>query len=315
MTHPPQEPPWGLATVTTAGRPGGRVAVAPVDAARAGGTFVVPDALRDLTGVMDVMERWDTYAEILRGLDPYDGERVTAVSVLSPLRYPRKVLCSGPNFRDHLAEMGESGLGEDWTAYFFLKPPTTTVIGPEDPVEIGGDPGDRVDWEGELAVVVGRGGRDIPVARAADHIAGYTVANDISLRGPHRRTTPAAPFVWDWLASKGADSSLPVGPLVVPAWQVPDPQDLRIRTHVNGERTQDGTTADMVLDIPTLVSQASALVTLEPGDLVVTGTPAGVGAARGTFLEPGDSVEVDIPGVGTLRNAVRLRQKGPTSWA
>ncbi len=206
--------------------------------------------------------------------------------------------------------MGETGLGDAWTGYFFFKPPTTTLVGPFDPVLVG--PGwerDRVDWEGELAVVIGRGGRDITAEAAFDHIAAYTVGNDISLRGPHRRDTPAAPFVWDWAASKAADTSLPLGPGLVPAWQVPDPQRLSIKTWVNGALRQDGNTANMVLGVAELVRDASALVTLEPGDVLLTGTPAGVGASRDTFLHPGDLVEVEIEGIGRLANTIRLRQE------
>jgi 2-keto-4-pentenoate hydratase/2-oxohepta-3-ene-1,7-dioic acid hydratase in catechol pathway len=270
----------------------------------------VPDFLQGMENVCDVVWRWDSLEPLLRAHDPADGMLVDRSWVLlTPLRYPRKVLCSGPNYRDHLAEMGQSDLGENWTAYYFFKPPTTTLIGPRDPIEVNESwMDDRVDWEGELAVVISRGGRDIPVATAMSHIAGYTVANDISLRGPHRRDTPAAPFVWDWVASKAADGSLPLGPGLVPSWQVPDPHRLRIRTVVNGQIKQDGTTADMVLGVPELVSQASKLITLEPGDVIVTGTPAGVGAGRGEFLRPGDVVEVDIEGIGRLRNPVRLRR-------
>ena len=139
------------------------------------------------------------------------------------------------------------------------------------------------------------------------HVAGYCVANDISLRGPHRRDTPAAPFVWDWVASKGADTSLPLGPGLVPAWLIDDVQQLPIQTRVNGELRQNGNTENMVLDVATMVAQASALLTLEPGDVIVTGTPAGVGASTGSFLAPGDVVDVDIAGVGHLRNRIEMR--------
>ena len=138
-------------------------------------------------------------------------------------------------------------------------------------------------------------------------MAGYLVANDVSLRGPHRRDTPAQPFQWDWLASKGADTTLPIGPGVVPIWQVPDPQELSIVTKVNGQVKQDGRTSDMVLDVAQLIADASQFVTLEPGDLILTGTPAGGGASSGTFLRPGDTVEVSIGGVGTITNQVEQR--------
>lgn len=268
----------------------------------------VPGFLRGLPGAYEVIQQWDRYAEMLAGHDPFVGHLLEAPELLSPLRYPRKVLCSGPNFRDHLAEMGESSLGDQWNGYFFFKPPTTTLIGPRDAIEADASwASDRIDWEGELAVVISRGGRNITPAAATEHIAGYCVANDISLRGPHRRDTPAAPFVWDWVASKAADTSLPLGPGIVPAWQVPDTGNLSIRTWVNSVVKQDGTTADMVLDVARLISDASRLLTLEPGDVILTGTPAGVGAGRGTFLAPGDVVEVEIEGIGRLSNIVRLR--------
>ena len=305
-------PPWRLVTIAAPKR---RPSSAGWGATQVGVQLLssdevrVPEFLRGVPGVYEVVQRWDEYAERLAGLDPALGEVIDAAELMTPLRYPRKILCSGPNFRDHLAEMGESSLGEQWTGYFFFKPPTTTLVGPYEAIEAESSwATDRIDWEGELAVVIARGGRNITPADAGDHIAGYCVANDISLRGPHRRDTPAAPFVWDWVASKAADTSLPLGPGLVPAWQVPDTTNLSIRTWVNGAIKQDGTTADMVLDVATLIAHASQLLTLEPGDVILTGTPAGVGAGRGEFLAPGDVVEVEIEGIGRLRNTVRLRQ-------
>ena len=313
---------WRLVTVATdanggpAGpsqsRPSTQVGVQVVGEA----TVRVPELLRDLTSVSQVVERWPDFVAQLRALDPDEGDRIESAILLNPLQYPRKVLCSGPNFHDHLAEMGQSGLGEQWTAYFFFKPPTTSLIGPVDDVRVDATwEQDKIDWEGELAVVLAGGGRDIPIERALEHVAGYTVANDISLRGPHRRTTPAAPFVWDWVASKAADDSLPIGPGLVPVWQVPDPQNLPIRTWVNGELKQDGNTANMVLDVARLIADASALVTLEAGDVIVTGTPAGVGAGRGTFLHPGDVVVTEIEGIGRLSNTITLRTPTGTAAA
>jgi 2-keto-4-pentenoate hydratase/2-oxohepta-3-ene-1,7-dioic acid hydratase in catechol pathway len=297
--------PWALVTAAVAGSPATQVGIQVVGADE----VRVPNFLRGLIGVLQVIDRWDELSQSLRALDPADGELLVDATVVLPLAYPRKVLCSGPNFYDHLAEMGESGLGEEWTGYFFFKPPTTSLIGPTDSVLVGANwSAGRVDWEGELAVVLARGGRDIPRSEALSYVAGYSVANDISLRGPYRRNTPAAPFVWDWVASKGADTSLPIGPGVVPAWLVPDPQQLKIRTWVNGDNKQDGTTADMVLDVASLIADASALVTLEPGDVILTGTPAGVGVSRGTFLAPGDVVDIEIPGVGRLHNVIEHRK-------
>ena len=291
-------PTWHLVTAEVEGAR--RVAIAVDDALHA------PAFLAAYAGVIEVVRDWSTLEPALRAWRPGAAERFQGRR-LQPLQYPAKVLCSGPNYTDHLAEMGESGLGDDWTGYFFLKPPTTALVGDGDPVLVDDPVAARVDWEGELGVVIGRGGRRIAPADALDHVAGYLVANDISLRGPHHRDTPARPFQWDWLASKGADTSLPIGPGLVPAWQVPDPQALRITTTVNGIVKQDGRTADMVLDVAHLIADASRLVTLEPGDLILTGTPAGVGASSGSFLQPGDEVAVAIETIGTISNRIEQR--------
>jgi 2-keto-4-pentenoate hydratase/2-oxohepta-3-ene-1,7-dioic acid hydratase in catechol pathway len=220
-------------------------------------------------------------------------------------RCPRKVICAGVNYRRHIAEMGTEPLSADWTPFFFLKPPTTTVVGPFDDVPVDGPEAARLDWEAELAVVIGVGGRDIPHAQALAHVAGYCVANDITARGYHRRANvPADAFRYDWFASKARDGSLPLGPGLTPAWFVPDSQDLRIRLWVNDELQQDGSTADMICDIPTLVAAASQAVTLEPGDVISTGTPAGVGAGRGVSLRPGDVVRTEIELLGVLVNRI-----------
>ena len=291
---------WQLTTVRFSGTP-----IAAIETAEG---FFRPSVLEGFAGAIEAIAQWSSIRDDLQQWTPAAREKLddTVVERGLPLAYPRKVLCSGPNYTDHLAEMGETGLGDSWRGYFFLKPPTTALIANGDPVLVDDPARDRVDWEGELSAVIAMGGRNIDPADALGHVAGYLVANDISLRGPHRRDTPAAPFQWDWLASKGADTSLPITGMV-PAWLVPDPQSLRIITRVNGEVMQDGVTANMVLDVAHLSADASRQVTLEPGDLILTGTPAGVGAGRGVFLGFGDTVEVEIPGVGILSNPVRSR--------
>lgn len=287
---------WSLVSVDANGRE--QVAIQ-----RSDGSVVLHPRLSGCAELVKLLAEWGDVVAELESLDPSSLEPVDA-RLLGPLRHPPKVLCSGPNFTDHLAEMGESTLGDDWTPYFFMKPPTTAVTGPDVEIPIPSDPVAQADWEGELAVIIGVGGRHIPLADALDHVAGYSVCNDISLRGPHRRPSAPAPFQWDWVASKGADGSLPIGPGMVPRWLVDDPQDLEIVTTVNDEVMQNGSTSNMVVDVAGLVSAASSLVTLEPGDVIATGTPAGVGAGRGVFLRPGDVVTVDIPGIGTLTNSV-----------
>ena len=157
---------------------------------------------------------------------------------------------------------------------------------------------EELDYEGELAVVIGRRARDVPRDRALAHVFGYAVMNDVTARD-RQRTEP------QWLRAKGGDTFAPFGPWVTTADEVPDPQALTIRTTVNGEVRQDGSTADMVFSVAALVAWCSGSFTLEPGDVITTGTPAGVGVARGAFLAPGDRVRVEIEGLGALENTVR----------
>jgi len=189
--------------------------------------------------------------------------------------------------------------------YFFLKPPTTALVGPGEPIAIPEDPAARVDWEAELAVVIGRRGRHIRESDALSYVAGYSAINDVSLRGPHRVARPIGePFAWDWLASKGADRSTPLGPGIRPAFLVADPQQLDLRLWLNGKLKQEANTSDMVDGVAALIAAASELVTLEPGDVIATGTTDGVGLPRGEFLRPGDLVEMEVADFGRLSNPV-----------
>jgi 2-keto-4-pentenoate hydratase/2-oxohepta-3-ene-1,7-dioic acid hydratase in catechol pathway len=215
------------------------------------------------------------------------------------------VICAGVNYRKHMREMGGEIPGEGWRPFFFLKAPTTSVIGPRAPIVISSPARARYDWEAELAVVIGIKGKNIEAERALAHVAGYCVSNDVTARGYHKRdVVPAEAFTYDWFAAKSMEGSLPLGPGLVPAFAVPDPQDLRLRLWVNGELQQDESTADMVCSVAELISAASEVVTLEPGDVIATGTPSGVGAGRGLYLRGGDVVRVTIDGLGTLENTV-----------
>ena len=208
-----------------------------------------------------------------------------------------------------MAEMGAAPPGPDWKAWFFLKPPSTTVVGPGDAVRIDPDPAEQVDWEGELGIVIGRGGRDIAAADAGAHVAGFTVVNDVSARGPHRRDgAPHDAFRFDWLASKAQDTFCPMGPAVTPSWVLPDPDERRLRLWVGDELLQDERVGNMIVGWRRLVEAASSRVTLEPGDVIAAGTPAGVGVPRGRFLRPGEVVRVEIEGIGTLTNPVVSRR-------
>jgi 2-keto-4-pentenoate hydratase/2-oxohepta-3-ene-1,7-dioic acid hydratase in catechol pathway len=211
------------------------------------------------------------------------------------------------NYAAHVVERGGTAAEREETfPYVFLKPPTT-LTHPGDPVVIPRDSPDHIDYECELGVVIGRRGRDVDEADALRCVAGYTVINDISDRtftpNPNRKPRERDKF-FDWLHGKWHDTFCPVGPCVLSADAVPDPQAMPVRLTVNGEIRQDASTAQMVFPVAAVVSFLSRFVTLEPGDLISTGTPSGVGSATGTYLKPGDVVRASVGNIGTLENPV-----------
>lgn len=301
--YPPlAPPPWALVQYRRSG----------LDTERTGvlSDGKVVEAPESLAGqpMLAILRDWDAAAQSLRAWAPDEAAVVPDAVLTAPLTYPPKVICAGANYYSHAEEMGIARPDPATAPFFFFKPPTTTVIGPGDPIPLPPAAASRVDWEAELGVVVGHRVRDVDPAEALRHVAGYLVANDVSARDRLARAdTVAEPFAFDWMGCKAQDGFCPLGPGVVPAWLVPDPQALRLRLTVNDAVKQDQSTADMVLPVNRLVAAASAMVTLEPGDVILTGTPAGVGLARGEFLGDGDEVVVTIEGVGTLRNGVVRR--------
>jgi 2-keto-4-pentenoate hydratase/2-oxohepta-3-ene-1,7-dioic acid hydratase in catechol pathway len=290
---------WSLASYTAGGARGFGVL-------HEDGTITAPTELRRWSSPMDLLEDWPAAQPVLRDLDPLNAPRIEYDALLPPLRWPRKVICAGVNYRKHMREMGGEIPATGWRPFFFLKAPTTSVIGPGDPIVIGSADRARYDWEAELAVVIGVKGKNIDAERAGFHAAAYAVCNDITARGYHKRDiAPADAFRYDWFAAKSFEGSLPLGPGLTPAFLVPDPQDLRLRLWVNGELQQDESTADMVCPVAELIAAASEVVTLEPGDVIATGTPSGVGTGRGLYLRGGDVVRVTIDGLGTLENTVK----------
>jgi 2-keto-4-pentenoate hydratase/2-oxohepta-3-ene-1,7-dioic acid hydratase in catechol pathway len=289
---------WSLATYAAGGTAG-------LGVLREDGTLVAPADLKRWATAMELLADWPAAEPLLRDLDIEDAPPVEADSLLAPLRWPRKVICAGVNYRRHVREMGGEIPADGWRPFFFLKAPTTSVIGPHDPIVVRDAARARYDWEAELAVIIGTAGKDIDAERAVAHVAGYCVANDVTARGYHRRdVVPTDAFAYDWFAAKSMEGSLPLGPGLTPAFLVRDPQDLRLRLWVNGELQQDESTADMISPVAELIAAASQVVTLEPGDVIVTGTPSGVGAGRGRYLRGGDVVRVTIDGLGTLENTV-----------
>lgn len=230
---------------------------------------------------------------------------VAGAAILAPIPRPAKnVFCVGKNYHEHAKEFASSGF--DATAkevvpeapVVFSKPPTS-VSAPGTPIPSYLDASASTDYEGEIAVVIGKGGRGIPVAEAYAHVFGYTIVNDVTartLQHKHRQ----------WILGKGIDGFCPMGPAIVTADAAGTPPRLAISTWVNGELRQRATIDDLIFDIPALIATISAAITLEPGDIIATGTPAGVGIGftPPRFLKPGDVVRIEVPGIGVLENPV-----------
>ena len=233
-----------------------------------------------------------------RKLPVAGGRPLAEVRLLAPIPRPaRNIVCVGLNYAEHASESRiTSGLPE--APVYFTKPPST-VIGPEAAIPWHGHVSRRIDWEVELVAVIGRRGIDIPEERALEHVFGYTVGNDVTARDLQARHQ-------QWYKGKGLDGFCPLGPWIVTADEIPDPQALRLQLRVNGALKQDARTDDMIFGVAKLISVWSQGMTLEPGDLLMTGTPAGVGFARQPpeYLQPGDVVEAEIDAIGLLRNPV-----------
>lgn len=280
-----------------------RVVDLAVAAARVGGGELADDMLEFIRAGEPALVRLRGLIEVLLAnrdaLEEadfaYPSEEVRRLAPIP--RPPRNIVCVGLNYKDHAAESRvTSGLPEH--PVYFTKPPTT-VIGPDAAIPWHGHVSTRVDWEAELVVVIGREGRDIAEEQALGYVFGYTVGNDITARDLQAKHQ-------QWYKGKGLDGYCPLGPHIVTRDELPDPQNLHITLRVNGSPKQDATTADMIFPVATLISVLSQGMTLEPGDLIMTGTPSGVGFARRPpeYLQPGDLVEAEIDGIGVLRNVV-----------
>ncbi len=235
-------------------------------------------------------------AAVAKGTASYDP---AAATLLAPVPDPGKILCLGLNYRDHAEE---SGMAIPEEPVLFSKFPSA-LIGPGATIELPPSSA-QVDYEAELVWVIGKAGRDIPRERAMEHIGGYTIGHDVSARD-WQLNKPGK----QWMAGKTFDTFAPVGPALVTADEVPDPHNLGIRLRLNGATMQDSNTKQLIFRADEVISYISQIFTLEPGDLIFTGTPPGVGMARKppVWLKEGDVVEVEIDGLGTLKNPVGRR--------
>jgi len=232
--------------------------------------------------------------------------------VLAPLLTPGKVIAVAANYQEHVKEAGAQARDQKTaTPRLFLKP-DTSITGPGAPVVLNPITS-QLDWEVEIAVVIGTRSQDVSVADALSHVFGYTTSNDISARSLDlgvERDGEAWTGFFDWLEGKWLDGSAPMGPYLVTADEVPDPQDLELTLELNGRVMQHGSSTDMVHTVAELVSFSSRLMTLNPGDVILTGTPSGVGATTGVFLKPGDSVVAEVQGLGSLTTPIVAAQRG-----
>lgn len=288
------------------------------EAARPGilvGDHVVIDLQEALPGkswacsTLQVLNAWDEALPVLHALAAQPGHtgvrQLGAVKLLAPLLYPPAIYCTGANYMAHAEEMSAEGKGVDKATtrpYLFLKSGPHCVIGPNAAIRLPAI-SQKVDWEGEFAVVIGRRARNVDAADAMRHVAGYTIMNDVSLRDLSRR--PDWPR-WniDWFGHKNFETGAPMGPWMVPADQIADPYRCHLQLWVNQEKMQDTLVEKLIFNVAELIEYLSQRVTLLPGDVIATGTPSGVGRPRGIFLKPGDRVRIEISGIGALENPV-----------
>ena len=264
--------------------------------------------------VPNILEDWEqahASLEAAASKPSCTGLAVATAKFLAPIPKPNVIYCAGANYRDHAQEMSrlagkppQDPRADGALPWFFLKSPHT-VVSPDATVHVTGY-GRQIDWEAELVVIIGRKARNVPVGSALDCVAGYTCGNDLSARDQGFRPglPESSPFRADWTRHKSFDEACPMGPWMVPATYVSDPANLSIRLWVNADLKQNSSSAQMIFSAAEQISCLSQGITLYPGDVIMTGTPAGVGASQRKFLKSGDVMRVEIGEIGTIRNVV-----------
>ncbi len=261
-------------------------------------------------GVQAIMSDWKAAGPVLRKAGPAIAKlaasgRLTSVGAgdkiaIAPYR-PKQIFCAASNFIEHANEMTTVLAAKcDSKPYMFLKL-QNTVIGPRETVRKPAET-EMLDWEVELAVVIGKRARRVSADKALQYVAGYSIVNDVTARDLNKRAD--YPFKFDWFQGKCHDTFAPFGPWIVPSWLIRDPQDLNMKLTVNGKIMQDDSTKNMIWTVREQIAYLSTIVTLEPGDVIATGTPAGVGMGRGIYLKNGDVMEAALENIGSLRNPV-----------
>jgi 2-keto-4-pentenoate hydratase/2-oxohepta-3-ene-1,7-dioic acid hydratase in catechol pathway len=275
--------------------------------AEAGVLRDVSELLPAGAGLLEVIEQWAELGPVLRErVSGLPARPVEGVELLAPIPVPRRnIFCVGKNYRDHVLEFGRSGYdqpdrSEDLPEYpVVFSKATTSVTGPYGDIDPHHGVTAELDYEAELGVIIGRGGRGISREQAFEHVWGYTIIDDFTARDLQRTHK-------QWLLGKSLDTHCPMGPYAVSADEITDVTALMVESRVNGEPRQSAPVKDLIFDIPELIATLSAGITLLPGDLIATGTPAGVGIGFDPprFMVSGDVVEVSITGLGTQRNRI-----------
>jgi len=250
---------------------------------------------------------------VLAGKSKAQGIALKKAKLQAPVLMPGQLYCAGANYSDHMAEMAKvtgvpegpnmKELGE--RAWHFIKSGRSCIAGPGAKVKIP-DASKKMDWEIELTAVIGKTAKNVSVDKALNYVAGYTIANDLSARDLMRRpkNPPTSPFHMDWIGQKCFDGGCPIGPWIVPSDQIKNPHQLALKLWVNDVLMQDSNSSQLIFNVAEQIAALSERVTLHPGDLILTGTPAGVGMGRNLFLKAGDVVRMHIDGIGELTHSM-----------
>ena len=266
------------------------------------------------SSVLELLEIWDAAKPALANLAAHGSDSpsqsLDSVTLLPPVLYPRALFCAGANYTDHVAEMQRMlGLPEEGPRkegdlpWHFVGIPHHSMIGHDASFRMPAY-STKLDWEAEIAIVIGRAARNVNVAEALSYAAGLTIMNDLSARDwvARKSIPPRSPFHWDWVSQKCFEDSKPIGPWIVPMDDIPDPRDMAIKLWINGELMQDSNASKLIFDMAEQIAHLSTRFTLLPGDVIATGTPSGVGLSRGRFIAPGDEVRIEVAHIGVLTN-------------
>lgn len=262
------------------------------------------------SSVLSLLENWDyvhpVFKETSRDYSEYPSATIGLLSEIylaAPVLFPPNIYCAAANYVDHAKEMTGRDMPDkrNIRPFFFTKAPKQTVIGPNDAIRIP-YPEAKVDWEAELGIVIGRQCRKASPNDAMKYVAGFIILNDVSDRA--RLFREDWDFKFDWFGCKSFNTSAPMGPWITPVESISDPHNLTIQLWVNNELMQDSSSRNMYFTIPEQIEYLSGMVTLLPGDIIATGTPAGVGHPRGQYLKPKDTVKISIEALGSIKNPV-----------